>query len=157
MTDESLNQVKEATAKAAEQARENYESMASAGNQAMKDSMERSIETMGQIGEFNKENFDAVVASANASAKNSEAIATEQVAFAKKQIEDVVEVAKSALSAKSMQDLFELYADYTKKTFDAFVQHSNAMNDRMIEATKESSEPIQGRVTAFVEQVQNAR
>jgi hypothetical protein len=31
------------------------------------------------------------------------------------------------------------------------------MNDRMIEATKESSEPIQGRVTAFVEQVQNAR
>ncbi len=152
-TKEAVETVQQAT----ENAKKAYEDIAEAGNQAVKEGFERTMKSVGDFSDFNKESFDAVVLSANAVAKNGEVLATESITFAKRQIEDSVEAAKAALSAKSMQDLFEIQADYVKKAFDAYVSQVNAMSDKMIEAAKESGEPLQGRMNALVEMMQGAK
>lgn len=144
-------------AAATDTAQKAYENIAAAGNEAVKEGYERSVKFFGELGDFNKQNFDAFVESANAAAKNGETIATDTIAFAKTQIETGVEATKKALSAKSAQELFELQSDFIKKSFDSFVSQMNAMSEKVTSATKETAEPISGRVNAFVEMVQGAR
>ena len=61
------------------------------------------------------------------------------------------------LGAKSVHEAFEIQSDFAKSAFDAYVGQINRMNEIFLSATKETFEPIQGRIQAWVDVVQSAR
>src|SRR5262245_54151314 len=71
------------------------EQFTAAGNQAFKDSIEKSLAAFGDVNTHSKKNLEAVVASVTAATKGAEALGAQAMAFSKKSIEDQVAAAKS--------------------------------------------------------------
>lgn len=136
---------------------EGVENMIAAGSEAWKDGFERVVKSYDDLANFSRENVEAVMKSANAFAKNIETINTETLAFSKQAMEESVAAAKSAFAIRSVQELIEIQSDFSKNSFDTFVSQMTKMGDLFAGASKEVIEPINGRVTAFVDLVQSNR
>src|SRR5580658_2863512 len=57
------------------------------GNQAFKDSLERSLAAMSEMNAYSKKNLEALIASATAAAKGVETVGARAIAFSKKSVE----------------------------------------------------------------------
>lgn len=123
----------------------------------MQENMEKVSKSMADIGEFGKDNVEAVVESASTFAKGVESIASEQANYAKSSMEKSVEQFKSVASAKTPQDFMEAQSDYFRSAFEANVSQMSKLSDMWIATTKDCSEPLSRRYTAMVEKVQSYR
>jgi phasin family protein len=128
-----------------------------AGNQAFKDSIEKSLAAIGEVNTHSKKNLEAVVASVTAATKGAEALGAQVMAFSKKSMEDQVAAAKSLTSAKSVQEVVELQTAWAKSAMEAYLAELNKASETVAASVKDSFKPINERVTAFVEKVQTAR
>jgi phasin family protein len=133
------------------------EQFATAGNQAFKDSIEKSLAAFGDVNTHSKKNLEAAVASVTAATKGAETLGAQAMAFSKKSIEDQVAAAKSLAAAKSVQEVVELQTGFAKSALEAYVAQMNLMTEIVASSVKESLSPLNERVTAFVERVQAAR
>ena len=144
-------------ATAAETAKATAERFAVTGNQAFKDSMEKSLATMADLNSHSKRNLEAVVASMTAATKGAESLGAQVTAFSKKTAEDHMAATKSLTGAKSLQEAVEFQTSYAKSFFDAYLAEMNRWSDTVSGSVKESLRPINERVSAVVEQFQTAR
>lgn len=133
------------------------ESMATVGNETVKENFEKAMTGFNDLSSFNKDTVEAFVAATNAATKNAEAFGSETVSFAKQSFEDSVSAAKAAMTSRSVQELMEINTDFTKSAFDSYMGQVNKMSDMMIAATKDTTEPLTDRFTAFVELCQSYR
>lgn len=140
--------------KKANGASENLESMMAAGSDAWKDNFEKAVKSYDDLASMSRENVEAFMKSANALTKGFEAISTEAISFSKQSVEDSVAAAKAAMSSRSVQEFIEINTDYTKSSFDSVVSQMTKMGDMVADTSKEAVEPINGRMTAVVELVQ---
>eukprot|EP00933_Yihiella_yeosuensis_P050507 TRINITY_DN48308_c0_g1_i1.p1 TRINITY_DN48308_c0_g1~~TRINITY_DN48308_c0_g1_i1.p1 ORF type:complete len:245 (+),score=55.09 TRINITY_DN48308_c0_g1_i1:30-737(+) len=138
-------------------AQETFETVTAASNDAMKEGFEKSLSAMNEFSAFQKDTVDAVIASATTASKSFEELNTSAVAFAKKSMEDSVAAAKTMAGAKSVQDLIEIQADYTKSSLDAYLSEVNKSSDLISSLMKESFKPINDRMVAAVEAMQSQR
>ena len=127
------------------------------GADAIENGVESAMQNYNQIAELGKENFDAFMDSANIATKGFEKINQEAVAFSKQSIEEGVAMAKSAINARTVQDLFEIQSDYTKQAFDAYLGQMNRFADVLADTAKEAGEPINARFKVWVGLAQNLR
>ena len=127
-----------------------------AGNQAFKDSIEKSLSAFGEINTHSKKNLEADVASVTAATKGAEALGAQAMAYSKKALEDQVAAAKSLSAAKSVQEVVELQTAFAKSALEAYVTEMNKASETVAASVKESFQPINERVTAFVERFQTA-
>ena len=97
------------------------------------------------------------MASVTAATKGAETLGAHAVAFSKKAVEDQVAAAKTLASAKSVQEVIELQTGFAKTAFETYVAEMNKMAEIVAASVKESSSPLNARVTAIVERVQAAR
>ena len=139
------------TAKAA------VEQFTAVGNKAFKDTFEKSMSAFTELNADSKKNFEAVVASVTAATKGAESLGAHAVAFSKKAVEDQVAAAKTLAGAKSVQEVIELQTGFAKSAFETYVAEMNKMAEIVAASMKESSSPLNARVTALVERVQAAR
>jgi phasin family protein len=144
-------------ATAAETAKATAERFAETGNQAFKESVEKSLAAFADINSHSKRNMEAMVASVTAATKGAETLGAHAMAFSKKTVEDQVAAAKSLASAKSVQEAVELQTAWAKSAFEGYVAEMNKMSEIVAASVKDSMSPINERVTAFVERVQAAR
>jgi phasin family protein len=144
-------------ATAAETAKATAERFAETGNQAFKESVEKSLAAFADINSHSKRNLEAVVASMTAATKGAETLGAQVSAYAKKAAEDQVAAAKSLSGAKSLQEAVELQTTYAKSFLDAYLAEMNKWSDTVSGSVKESLRPINERVSAVVEQFQTAR
>ena len=144
-------------AKGAEALKSTVEQFTTAGNQAFKDSIEKSLSTLSEANAHSKKNLEAVVASVTAATKGAEALGAQAMAYSKKAMDDHVAAAKSLSGAKSVQEVVELQTAFAKSAFEAYVAEMNKMAETVAASVKESVSPINERVTAFVERMQAAR
>ena len=121
------------------------------------ENFEKAAESFGEMTAFGTETVEAVVASATAATKGAEEINEHAVSFAKDSFEKSAEMAKAAMTAKSVQEVLEIQTNFTKTFFDAYIAQANKIADVMTQTTSQASEPINGRFNAFVEAVQSAR
>ncbi|MFI4933670.1 MAG: phasin family protein [Caulobacterales bacterium] len=128
-----------------------------AGNQAFKDGVEKSLTALGEINTHSKKNLEAVVASVTAATKGAEALGAQAMAFSKKSMEDHVAAAKSLTGAKSVQEVVELQTAWAKSAMEAYIAEMTKASETVAASVKESFKPINERVTALVERVQAAR
>jgi phasin family protein len=133
------------------------EQFTTAGNQAFKDQVEKSMAAMSELNTHSKKNLEAVVASVTAATKGAETLGAQAMAFSKKSIEDQVAAAKTLTSAKSVQEAVELQTAWAKSAFEGYVAEMSKMSEIVAASVKESLSPINERVTAMVERAQAAR
>ncbi len=146
-----------ATAAKKDAAKETFETISVASNEAIKEGFEKSLAAFNDVSAFQKESVDAVIASATTATKSIEEINTSMVTFAKKSMEDSVSAAKSMAAAKSVQELIEIHADYTKSALDGYLAEMNKTNDLMSGMFKDSFKPLNDRMAAAVEMMQSQR
>ncbi|GAB4531240.1 MAG: hypothetical protein Tsb0010_12660 [Parvularculaceae bacterium] len=133
------------------------ETMATVSNETVKENFEKAMKGFNDVTAFNRDLIEAFVTAANAATKNAEAFGSETVGFAKQSFDDTVSAAKAAMTSRSVQELVEINTDYTKSAFDAYLGQVNKMNDMMIAAAKDTTEPLAERFSAFAELCQSYR
>lgn len=136
---------------------ETLDKMSQASNKAVKEGFEKSLSALNDFSAFQKETVDAVIASANTTSKSLETLNANSIAFAKKSMEEGVSAAKSMSSAKSVQELIEIQADYTKSSLDAYLAEVNKATELMSSMFKDGFKPLNDRFAAAVEVAQSQR
>lgn len=140
----------------AETLKSTVDQFTTAGNQAFKDSIEKSLTALGEVNANSKKNLEAVVASATAATKGAEALGAQAMAYSKKAMEDHVAAAKSLTGAKSVQEVVELQTAYAKSAVEAYIAEVTKASETVSASVKASFQPINERVTALVEKIQAA-
>ena len=143
-------------AKGAETLKSTVEQFTTAGNQAFKDSIEKSLSSLSEANAHSKKNLEAVVASVTAATKGAEALGAQAMAYSKKALEDQVAAAKNLAGAKSVQEVVELQTSYAKFALESYIAEMNKASETVAASVKESFQPLNERVTAFVEKIQAA-
>lgn len=143
--------------KAADTLKNTVEQYSTAGTQAFKEGVEKSLASLNDINAQSKQNLEAMVAAATAATKGAEALGAQMIAFSKKTVEDNVAAAKTLGSAKSVQEAVELQTSWFKSSLEAYLAEFNKASEIVAGSVKESWTPINARVTATVEKFQSAR
>ncbi|MFW6027360.1 MAG: phasin family protein [bacterium] len=136
-------------------ASETVDSMMNAGTGAFKDGFEQAAKGYDQLAGFSRENIDAWMRSANAAARGMETINAEALTFSRQSMEEGLAAAKQAMTAKTVQEWFELQSGFTKAAFDTYMGQMSKFSDLFASTAREAMEPLNGRVTAFMDLVQS--
>lgn len=118
-----------------------------------RDQVDKAIHGLGDVGEFARDNVDAAVAVGNVAAKASEALNREFQDISKRSMDEAISAAKAFSGVKTAKEFFELQSDLMKSTWEQFVADSSSVGEIVTKYSKEAAAPINGRVTATVEQV----
>lgn len=141
----------------AETIKSTVEQFATAGNQAFKDSVEKSLAALNDMNAHSKKNLEAVVASVTAAARGAEALGAQAMAYSKQSVEDQVAAAKALAGAKSVQEAVELQTAWAKSALETYMAQVGKMGETVAASVKDSMKPLNERVTAMVEKVQAAK
>lgn len=141
-------------ARGADTLKSTVDQFTTAGNQAFKDSIEKSLSALGDFNTHSKKNLEAVAASVTAASRGAEALGAQAMAYSKKAIEDQVAAAKTLSAAKSVQEVVELQTAYAKSALETYIAEMNKASETVAASVKECFQPFNERVTAFVERIQ---
>ncbi|MAK65357.1 MAG: phasin family protein [Maricaulis sp.] len=130
------------------------ESMTAASNEALKEGFEKTLKSVTEASNFQKETVDALIASATVAGKGIETANANAVAYAKTLMEEGVTATKAFASAKSVQELFEIQSEFTKSTVDSYIAELNKTTDLFSGLMKDSLKPLNARVAAAMEMAQ---
>jgi len=144
-------------ANGAETLKSTVEQFTTAGNQAFKDSIEKSLSALGEVNANSKKNLEAVVASVTAATKGAEALGAQAMAYSKKALDDHVAAARSLSTARSVQEVVELQTAFAKSALETYIAEVTKASDTVSASVRECFQPINERVTALVEKIQAAR
>ncbi len=133
------------------------ERMSLAGNQAFKDSVEKTLGALSEVNTLSKGNVEAVVESLTAATKGAETVGAQTMAFAKKNWDEYVTAGKTLSGAKSIQEVIELQSKFAKSSMEAYVSEMNLLTETLSASFKDTFKPINARMTAAVEKFQSYR
>src|SRR5215217_2520033 len=140
----------------AETLKTTVEQFTTAGNQAFKDNVEKSLASLNELNAHSKKNLEAVVASVTAT-KGAEALGAQAMAFSKTSVENQVAAAKALAGAKSVQEAVELQTAWVKSSMEAYMAEFSKWGETVAGSVKDSVKPLNERVTATVEKLQAAK
>jgi phasin family protein len=133
------------------------EQYSTAGAQAFKDGVEKSLTGLNEINANSKKNLEAIVASATAATKGAESLGAQAMAFSKSSIERQVEAAKALTGARSVQEALELQTGFAKSAIETYMAELNRATETVSATVKDSLRPLNERATAMMETFQVAR
>jgi phasin family protein len=142
---------------AGEKINEGLETVVKNGSEAFKANFEKAVKSYDHFLGYGKDTVEAYMKAANVAGKGAETLHNEIYAYSKQSIEDSMTAMKAVLGSKSAHEAFELQTDFAKTAFDAYVGKMTKIGEIFASTTKEAFEPLQGRVQAWVEVVQNSR
>ncbi len=128
-----------------------------ASTEAMQDGFEQAVLAAGEFGEHVKANSEAVVESFTIAGQGMEAINTEITASMKTSYENGVATAQAMASAKSLQEMVELQADYAKSAMEAYFAGLTTLSGMSTTLLKNAAKPLNARAQATAEMVQGYR
>jgi len=127
------------------------ESAVENGAEAVKDGFEKALKTYDQLISFSKDNAEALIKSANVAGKGFETIHSEVLAYTRKFIEGGVAATKAVLSARSVEEAFQLQGAFGKTLFQIQVDEVAKIGELALSTAREAAEPFQSRVAAAAE------
>jgi phasin family protein len=145
------------TAETGFEAAETMESALKNGADAFKTGFEKAVKNYDQFLGFGKDTIEAYMKAANAAGKGAETLHNEIFAYSKQSIEDTISAAKALMASKSVHEALELQSDFAKTAFDGYVSQMTKIGEIVAATGKDALAPIQGRVQAWVDVMQNAR
>lgn len=142
--------------KLAADAKARTDAMTAEFGERTKDALAKTNKLAEDAAEFNKSNVEAVVASTKIAAKNLETLRDESMGFARKSFEDGSAAMQSLTSIKSPAEFFKLYAENSKKAFDAAVAQTSKNSELLLKMTNESFAPISNRMSVITSKLKLA-
>jgi phasin family protein len=136
---------------------ETIETAFKTGSEALKANFEKAVKSYDQLLGFSKDTVEAYVRAANVAGKGAETLNNEIYSFSKQSIEGSIANAKAVMASKSVHEAFELQTGFAKSALESYIGQMTRLGELMVATSKETFEPIQGRVQAWVDVVQNAR
>lgn len=133
------------------------ERMNTAGNQAFRETIERSLSTLNQLNDVSRKNLDAVVQSMTAATKGAENLGSQAMTYGKSSMEQGAEAARALTAARSVQEAVELQTNYARTALEGYLGELNRMSETVANSVKESLSPINERATAAMETMQSQR
>jgi len=141
---DSLEGAMKATTEAASKG---YEQALAYGQQHM----DQAVKNYDELAKFNKETAEAMVNAGNLAVKGAEEVNSEMLAFAQNQVEESVAATKAVFGAKTMQEAFEMQANFAKTHLDAYVAQTTKIGEMMTRTTQLAFEPINSRYATAAE------
>ena len=135
--------------KFADEAKARTEALTADFNERAKEAMSKTSKLAEEAVEFNKANVEALVEAGKIAAKNLETLGQEGVAFARKSFEDTSAALKGYTAVKSPAEFFKLYAENSKKAFDAAVAQTSKTSELVVKMANDSFAPISNRVSVI--------
>lgn len=117
-----------------------------ATTEQVKGKIDQALKAFEDAGSVSKDTYEAFVSSFNITAKGIEGVTAESTAYAKKSLEDLVNVSKAVVGAKSLREVVDLQNDYTKAAFDAFLAYTNKVGEMTVQFTQEAIEPVSAQL-----------
>ncbi len=142
--------------KFADEAKTRTEALTADFNAKAKDAMSKTSKIAEEAVEFNKANLEAIVEAGKIAAKNLETLGQEGVTYARKSFEDTTAALKGYTAVKTPADFFKLYAENSKKAFDAAVAQTSKTSELVVKMTNESFAPISNRVSVITSKLKAA-
>ena len=164
----AANQATDTTAQAAREAADRFqngartfqdatERLSGAGNQAFKETVERSLSTLNQLNDVSKRNLEAMASSISAATRGAEALGAQAMSYGKSSIEQSAEAARALTAAKSVQEAVELQTNYARTALETYLSEMNRMSETVAASVKDSLAPLNERATAAMETLQSNR
>lgn len=142
--------------KFADEAKTRAETLTADMNAKAKEAMAKTSKLAEEAVEFNKANVEAIVEAGKIAAKNMETLGQEGVTFARKSFEDTTAALKGYTSVKSPTEFFKLYAENSKKAFDAAVAQTSKTSELVVKMANDSFAPISNRVSVITSKMKAA-
>lgn len=131
--------------------------IANAGNEALRDAMEKGMAGLNDVTAHSRKNLEAVIASVTAAAKGAEALGSEAVTFSKAAVERQTAAVQSLAGVRSVQDFIEVQTDLAKTHMEACVTQMGKTTELMTALFRDAYQPFSARMTAAVESLQSGR
>ena len=138
-------------------AAEGIETAMKTGAEALKTGFEKAVKNYDHVLGYGKDTVEAYMKAANVAGKGAETLHNEIYAYSKQSIEDTIAATKALMGTKSVHEAFELQTDFAKTAFDTYIAQMTKLSELFVATTKDTMQPIQGRVQAWVDVVQSAR
>ena len=151
-----LKTMNDTVKKFAEDAKTRAETLTADFNEKAKEAFAKSSKIAEEAVEFNKANLEALVESGKIAAKGIETLGQEGVTFARKSFEDTTAALKGYTAVKSPTEFFKLYAENSKKAFDAAVAQTSKTSELVVKLTNDSFAPISNRVSVITSKMKAA-
>ena len=142
--------------KFAEEAKTRTEALTADFNEKAKEAMAKTSKLAEEAVEFNKANVEALVEAGKIAAKGIETLGQEGVTYARKSFEDTTAALKGYTAVKTPADFFKLYAENSKKAFDAAVAQTSKTSELVVKLTNDSFAPISNRVSVITSKLKAA-
>jgi phasin family protein len=142
--------------KFADEAKTRAEALTADFNEKAKEAMSKTSKLAEEAVEFNKANVEALVEAGKIAAKGIETLGQEGVTYARKSFEDTTAALKGYTAVKTPADFFKLYAENSKKAFDAAVAQTSKTSELVVKLTNDSFAPISNRVSVITSKMKAA-
>jgi phasin family protein len=142
--------------KFADEAKTRAEALTADFQAKSKEAMAKTSKFAEDAVEFNKANLEALVEAGKIAAKNAEVLGQEGVTFARKSFEDTTAALKGYTAVKTPADFFKLYAENSKKAFDAAVAQTSKTSELVVKMANDSFAPISNRVSVITSKMKAA-
>ncbi len=151
-----LKTMNDTVKKFADEAKTRAETLTADFNEKAKEAFAKTSKIAEEAVEFNKANIEALVESGKIAAKGIETLGQEGVTFARKSFEDTTAALKGYTAVKTPADFFKLYAENSKKAFDAAVAQTSKTSELVVKLTNDSFAPISNRVSVITSKMKAA-
>ncbi|KQZ73107.1 phasin [Sphingopyxis sp. Root214] len=142
--------------KFADEAKTRTEALTADFQAKSKEALAKTSKLAEEAVEFNKANVEALVEAGKIAAKGIETLGQEGVTYARKSFEDTTAALKGYTSVKTPADFFKLYAENSKKAFDAAVAQTSKTSELVVKLTNDSFAPISNRVSVITSKMKAA-
>lgn len=151
-----LKTMNDTVKKFADETKTRVEALTADFNGRAKEAVAKSSKLAEEAAAFNKANLEALVEAGKIAAKNAEVLGQEGVTFARKSFEDTTAAFKGYTSVKSPTEFFKLYAENSKKAFDAAVAQTSKTSELVVKMANDSFAPISNRVSVITSKMKAA-
>lgn len=98
---------------------------------------------MQDLQKFSQDQMDSVVKIYGEWAKGMQAIAAEMSDYSKRSFEDGTATFEKLMSAKSMEQAFEIQSSYAKRSYDEYMNQMTKLGSMYSSLSKEAYKPVE--------------
>jgi phasin family protein len=143
-----------AKAKTVGDAAEMIESAVESGSEKVRETMDKATKGFEKMTAVQKEAMEALMASAEITAKGAEKIQAELTAYMKSAATGMTEASKAVFGAKTLKDAMEAQTSFMKTSMETYGAEMTKITEMMSDITRDAMAPFQGPAKSFMSMMQ---
>ena len=142
---------KETVEKAVAATKEKVEQAVAVTKEQVEKASDAAIKGYDEVAAYNQKSFEVFTKFSESYAKGAEEFGKAYYAFVKSTADANAEVAKSLMSAKTINEVVEIQSDFARSQFDTMVAEGGKLNELGVKVATDAFEPVQEHLNDTVE------